>query len=226
MIVVTGIGWLDDKEYGYTIGKHKKSYKGFDSLYACFKNESIFSYPVKNFKRFDIISKNTCFSVALALKDAGIIYSYDQKHADKSDIGVLGTNEQGCLESNINYYKDYIESGRILARGNLFIYTLPSTPMAEAAIHFGLSGPLLHMSFSDRKFSSMLYFAKKSITDKETPTMIAVKAEESCAIAFVLEKEDNVLNKKNLNFENVVTASEKAVFDEMVSALTDLNCFS
>lgn len=223
MIVVTGIGWLNDKKYGCIIGELKKSHEGFDSLISCFKNEAIFSYPVKNFKRFDIISRTTCFSIALALKDAGISYSHDHKHAHKKDIGILGTNETGCLESNINYYKDYIDSGRILARGNLFIYTLPSTPMAEAAIHFGLSGPLLHMSFSDKRISSMLSFAKKCITDKETPTMIAVKAEESCAIAFVLEKEENVLNKKNLNFENVVTASEKAVFDEMVSDLTDLN---
>ena len=79
MIVVTGIGWLTRKEYGGIIGKVEKRHEGLNSLYASFKRESLFSYPVKNFSRFDTISKTTCFCAALALKDAGISYSADQK---------------------------------------------------------------------------------------------------------------------------------------------------
>lgn len=222
MIAVTGIGWVSRKEYGCIIGKYKKSHEGFDSLHSCFKNESIFMYPVKNFGRFDMISKTTCFCAALALKDAGISYSHDHKHDHKKDIGILGANEEGCLESNINYYKDYIDSGRILARGNLFIYTLPSTPLAEAAIHFGLSGPLLHMSFKEKRISSLLSFAQKSIIEGEVTAMLAVKAEESDAVSFVLEKKDDVLSRKNLVLENVIAAADKSSFDEMIAALTDL----
>ncbi len=222
MIVVTGIGWVNHKEYGCIIGKDKKSHEGFDSLHSCFKNESIFLYPVKNFGRFDMISRTTCFCTALALKDAGISYSNDHKHADKRDMGVMGTNEEGCLKSNINYYKDYIGSGRIVARGNLFVYTLPSTPLAEAAIHFGLSGPLLHMSFKEKKISSLLGFAKRSIIEKEATAMLAVKAEESDAISFVLENKDDISNKKSITLENIISAAEKSSFDEMISALTDL----
>jgi len=32
-----------------------------------------------------------------------------------------------------------------LGRGNLFIYTLPTSPLAEAAIYFGLGGPCFHL---------------------------------------------------------------------------------
>ncbi len=217
MIAVTGIGWVNLKEYGCIIGKYKKSHNGFDSLHSCFMDESIFLYPVKSIKRFDIISRTTCYSVALALKDAGISYSHDHK----KNIGILGANEEGCLESNINYYKDYIDCGRIKARGNLFIYTLPSTPLAEAAIHFGLSGPLLHMSFKEKRISFLLNFAGKSIIEEEVSATVAVKAEKSNAVSFVLEKKEDLLNTRDLALENVIAAAEKTSFDEMIEALEE-----
>jgi len=216
MIAVTGIGWLNHKEYGLAIGKIKKPHEGIDSLYSRFKHESYFLYPVKNFSRFDIISKMTCFCAALALKDAGILYSGDQK----KEIGIFGTNETGCLESNLDYFRDYIESGRILARGNLFIYTLPSIPMAEAAIHFGLSGPLLHIAFNDGKISSLLSFAGKSIMEGETPSILAVKAEEASAVCFMLQKGDSVSAGKGLYLDNVIALSDKSNFEEMITSLT------
>lgn len=219
MIAVTGIGWLNRKEYGCAIGKLKKPHEGIDSLYPCFKRESFFLYPVKNFSRFDIISKMTSFCAALALKDAGISYS----GINKKDMGIFGTNEAGCLESNINYFRDYIDSGRILARGNLFIYTLPSIPLAEAAIHFGLSGPLLHISFNDGKISSLLSFAGKSIIEGETPSILAIKAEETDAVCFVLQTEDAVSAGKSLSLENVIALADKLNFEEMITALSGLS---
>ena len=218
MIAVTGIGWLNQKEYGCIIGKVEKHHEGLDSLYSSFKRESLFSYPVKNFSRFDTISKTTCFCAALALKDAGISYSAGQK----KDIGVFGANESGCLESNINYFKDYIESGRILARGNLFIYTLPSIPLAEVAIHFGLSGPLLHISFNDGKNSSLLSFAGQNILEGQTPSILAVRAEENDAICFVLQTEDAVSVGKSLSLEAVSAVADKSIFSERITALTGL----
>jgi len=218
MIGVTGIGWLNRKEYGCVIGKVEKRHEGLDALYSSFKRESLFSYPVKNFSRFDTISKTTCFCAALALKDAGIPYSAGQK----IDIGIFGANESGCLESNINYFKDYIESGRILARGNLFIYTLPSIPLAEAAIHFGLSGPLLHISFNEKSIPSLLSFAGKSILEGEAPAILAVKAEETDAVCFVLQIRDAVSSGKSFSLKAVSLAAENSNFSEIITALTRL----
>lgn len=218
MIAVTGIGWLNRNKCGRVIGKIEKRHEGIDFLYSSFKRESLFSYPVKNFSRFDSISKTTCFCVALALKDAGISYSAGRKQ----NIGIFGSNDSGCLESNIDYFKDYIESGRILARGNLFIYTLPSIPLAEAAIHFGLNGPLLHISFNDGKISSLLSFTGKNILEGETPTILAVKAEDAEAVCFVLQTGDAVSAAKRLSLEDVSAASGKSDFTEMIKALTGL----
>ena len=218
MIAVTGIGWLNRNEYGCVIGKIEKRHEGLDTLYSSFKHESLFSYPVKNFSRFDAISKTTCFCSALALKDAGIDYSSEQK----KDAGIFGANDSGCLESNLNYFRDYVESGRILARGNLFIYTLPSIPLAEAAIHFGLSGPLLHLSFNEKSLPSLLSFAGKSILDGEAPAILAVKAEETDAVCFVLQAEDAVSAGKSLSLKRVIAAADKSNFEEIIAALSGL----
>jgi hypothetical protein len=216
MIAVTGIGWLTRKEYGCLISRVNEPYESFDTLYSDFKHKSYFSCSVKNFGRFDAISKMTCFSAALALKDAGISYSVE----NKQNIGIFGANEAGCIDSNINYFQDYIESGRILARGNLFIYTLPSIPLAEASIHFGLSGPLLHLFFNEKKISSLLSFAGKSIMEGETPSILAVCAEENDAICFVLKLEDDISTGKNIGLQNVIAAAENSdTFDEMINAL-------
>ena len=65
----------------------------------------------------------------------------------KRNIGLMGASEAGCLASNRAYFQDYLGGGRTLARANLFVYTLPSSPLAESAIHFGLMGPMVYMGF-------------------------------------------------------------------------------
>ncbi len=138
-ISVCGIGWLTKNEYGCMRKGERSPYGdagGPDSLVK----KGIFAYPVKNFGRFDHASRMTCFGVALALRDAGIEYGPSRKQ----DIGIIGANDRGSLQSDIDYFTDYIRSGRTLSRGNLFIYTLPSSPAGEAAIHFGFQGPVLY----------------------------------------------------------------------------------
>jgi len=142
----------------------------------------LFSFPFKNFGRLDAISKMTCYAVALALQDAGMHYSAGQKQ----DIGIIGTNASGSLQSDIHYFRDYLNSGRTLSRGNLFIYTLPTSPLAEAAIFFGLQGPLLYAASPDGSLASILAMATEMILLEETPVMLAGMAEEDKAVYCVL----------------------------------------
>jgi len=216
MIVIKGIGWITLTEYGSIIKKLQGNYNDLKSLHSHSQNESVLKYAIKNFGRFDTASKMTCCSIALALNDAGITYSEHIKH----DIGILGTNNAGCLESNLAYFKDYVSCGRTIARGNLFIYTLPSTPMAEAAIHFKCQGPLLYIKFQHNQIPSMLRYAGKMILCGETSKMIAVEANEKKAVCFVLGNKDNNSTMQSLSLENVVDTIEKiSDFDEMIEML-------
>ena len=64
--------------------------------------------------------------------------------------------QEGSLQSDLEYFRDYLEGGRTLSRGNLFIYTLPSSPLGEAAIHFGLLGPLLYAASEGNALTAVL----------------------------------------------------------------------
>ena len=216
MIAIKGIGWITKTEYGSIIKKLQRNYSDLKSLHSNLQHESVLKSAIKNFRRFDAASKMTCCSIALALNDAGITYSEHIKH----DIGILGTNNDGCLESNLAYFKDYVSCGRTIARGNLFIYTLPSTPIAEAAIYFGCQGPLLYIKFRHNQIPSMLRYAGKMILREETSKMIAVEANEKKAVCFVLGNKDNTSTMKTLSLKDIVDTIEKiSDFDEMVITL-------
>jgi len=216
MIVIKGISWITKTEYGSIIKKLQCNYSDLKSLHSNLQLESVLKSAIKNFGRFDAASKMTCCSIALALNDAGITYPEQMKH----DTGILGTNNDGCLESNLSYFKDYVSCGRTIARGNLFIYTLPSTPLAEAAIYFGCQGPLLYIKFRHNQISSMLLSAGKMILRGETSKMIAVEANEEKAVCFILGKQDNTSTVKTLFLESVVDTIEKiSDFDEMLRML-------
>lgn len=180
-ISVRGIGWITNHEYGCVrTGVHRVR-EAAGSFETVMKSD-IFSHPVKNFGRFDPVSKMTCSAVALALKDAAIAYTADRKQ----DIGIVGTNTEGSLRSDIEYFRDYLDSGRTSSRGNLFIYTLPSSPLGEAAIHFGLRGPLLYVAGADPGLVTALDAAKEILLASEAPIMLAGKADENEAAFLVL----------------------------------------
>ncbi len=182
IISVQGIGWLTSEGYGCVRSGLQQAFENGEDAQVLPKR-GIFSHPFKNFGRLDNPSRMTAYCVALALQDAGIEYSPGKK----LDIGSIGTSAQGSLRADIAYYRDYIDSGRTLSRGNLFIYTLPSSPLGEAAIHFGLLGPLLYAADEDHSLSAILDTAGDMILAGETPVMLAGRAEQDKAVYFVLE---------------------------------------
>lgn len=179
MISIAGIGWIDKKEYGCVNKGLRASYND-----QAFPKNNIFAYPLKNFGRLDAVSKMTCSAAALALKDAGMEFALGVKQ----DTGIISTNTAGCLETDMNYFKDYLECGRTLGRGNLFIYTLPSSPSGEAAIHFGLQGPLLYITGKDHPAATALETASEIILGNESSAMLAGMGDADSAVYFYLKK--------------------------------------
>ena len=176
-ISVHGIGWLTKEGYGCIRSGLQRAYETGEGA-RTLPNRDIFSHPFKNFGRLDTISRMTVFGVSLALQDAGIEYS----PMEKQDIGIVGTNAEGSLRSDIGYFQDYLESGRTLSRGNLFIYTLPSSPIGEAAIHFGFLGPVLYAAGENSALSIVLDIANEMVLAGEAPVMLAGKAEADEAL--------------------------------------------
>lgn len=213
MIDITGIGWITAKEYGCVVQNITRPLPPAKSIHARLSNEGIFLYPVKYFGRFDAASRMTCCAIALALHDAGLAYSEGQKQ----DLGIVGTNDRGSLESNTCYFRDYVESGRTLARGNLFIYTLPSSPLAEAAIYFGCQGPVLYLGFQQGKISSLLSCAEGMLRSEGVSGMLAVKADEEEAICFLMQPKEADSLRRGFGFENIrVVVGETSNLEQII----------
>jgi 3-oxoacyl-[acyl-carrier-protein] synthase II len=149
--------------------------------------KELFSFPFKNFGRLDPVSRMAAYAVALTLRDAGIEYAQDRK----LDMGIIGTNAMGSLDADIRYFRDYLETGRTTARGNLFIYTLPSSPLGEAAIHFGLQGPLYYIAGVENPLETILDATVETMLVDDIPAMLAGIFEEDAAVCFALVKHDD-----------------------------------
>ncbi|MDH3981912.1 MAG: hypothetical protein OES84_03315 [Kiritimatiellaceae bacterium] len=160
-IEILGSGWLTRTAYGSDKQNRNIEYASRTTLRGLGKEDGLFVYPVKNFGRFPELAQRVCYVTALALQDAGLNYSKEEKQ----DIGLLGTDEFGCESANLAYFQDYVDGGRSMARANLFIYTLPSSPLAEAAVHFGLQGPLFYYRNQDASVDSLIATARRMIAD-------------------------------------------------------------
>lgn len=181
MVSLNGIGWVTGREYG-CLAKDERSRLDDDGTLDDLNRKGFFSHPFRNFGRLDRISRMTAFAAALALRDAGISYSPGRKQ----DIGIVGTGSSGSLATDLLYFRDYIECGRTLGRGNLFIYTLPSSPLGEAAIHFGFQGPLFYAAEGRASLGMVFEIAAEMLLLGEAEAMLAGVAEQDMALYAVL----------------------------------------
>jgi len=179
MISISGAGWLNGREWGCLVGGGRGP---VDADAPLWKDKVLFPVPPKNLGRFDAVSKSLLCACALALKDAGLSPVVGAGRT----IGIIGTNETGCLSANRAYFKDYLDAGRTLARGNLFVYTLPSSPLAEASIHFGLQGPMLYSVCPGAGAAALLETAALWVSGSEVEAVVAVRADERNAVAYVV----------------------------------------
>lgn len=172
-------GWVKKNECGCIRKGRSWRYTDLRGSYNQLREESILAYPIDTFGRFNQASRIVLLSIALALHDADVPYAKNKKQ----DIGIVGTNPDGALASNQDYFRDYAACGRKLGRGNLFIYTLPSSPLAEASIHFGLIGPVLYVRHLARPGEMLRRFAESMLRDKEAAALITVEHTDEEAMA-------------------------------------------
>ena len=203
MVGIIGIGWIQGDKFGSILKSYKSECSDKKKMQILFCEKSFLSGPISNFGRFEESSKNICFSAALALYDAGI----DCSKRIKMNMGVLGTNEKGCLQSNINYFKDYVDFGRKVARGSLFIYTLASTPLSETAIAFGCQGPIVYMAFKKNYITLILDQANIMISQGEASELLVVSFAKEEAICFVVKNID-VDSEKYLSLGNMKSITD------------------
>jgi 3-oxoacyl-[acyl-carrier-protein] synthase II len=75
-----------------------------------------------------------------ALFEAGLsLEALARRSSDR--IGLVVGTRFGCHATNEEYFRGLLAEGPHGASPRLFVYTLPSSPVGELAIHFGARGP-------------------------------------------------------------------------------------
>jgi 3-oxoacyl-[acyl-carrier-protein] synthase II len=169
---IVAAGWIDPSGIGCRGGASWHRPLNAGQQESLCKDGTLFDTPPKNSARFDIASRHACIAIALALKSTHI--------KGRQGMGTIAVNQQGCLPANSRYFSDYVQSGRVIGRGNLFVYTLPSSAISEAVIHFDLHGPTFHVSgLGGSPLDVALTTAVRIVRNRRAPAMLVV-ANDSC----------------------------------------------
>ena len=137
--------------------------------------------PLKYYPRMTTEARFALGATHLALT------SLKKARPELKEIGVLAAGFDGTLEANQNYFRDYLASGRTMGRGNLFIYTLPTSALGEVAIALGLTGPTMHIHADTKPIAGMVHHARQLITDGEADAMLCLWTDARAAICIAVD---------------------------------------
>ena len=78
-------------------------------------------------------------------------------------------------------------NGRTLGRGNLFIYTLPTSALGEVAIALSLTGPCMFIHEGDDPVASLGRIGGQIISDGEASGMLGLWSDSEAAVCLLIE---------------------------------------
>ncbi|MEN8143046.1 MAG: beta-ketoacyl synthase N-terminal-like domain-containing protein [Thermodesulfobacteriota bacterium] len=102
---------------------------------------SILGVLPKRWGRMDRLSRLAVVEVGRALRQAGLLAAVDNGFSARGRGGLVGVTRRGSLATDLAY-AETLREGPEMASPLLFSYTLPNTALAEAASHYGLTGPV------------------------------------------------------------------------------------
>lgn len=179
-----GLGWIDAGAYGCGRSGLRVAFGERATHHDIARQDGLFSKLPQNFRRFAPEAKLVCGACALALGDAGL-HGLDDR--DNPDIGLLYSNNAGCDRANREYFADFVGCGRKLGRGAFFVFTLPSSPLAGASIHYRLRGPVAYFGFPQRPLPRLIELAADMLAGAEASRMLVTAGDERRAVCCLLD---------------------------------------
>lgn len=183
-MIVSGFGWISGETCGSLRRGRLQEYTDPKALYQQLAPEGFLTLPPEKVRWLGTGSNRWCLAAALALSDA----FENRKEADliPEQTGVLSLSREGALKANLEYFRDYLASGKKSARGNLFVHTLPTSPMADTAMTFGLKGPLFHLGSSEPKLALLLEQAETLGRESKELSLLCFAASGEVVLCFLL----------------------------------------
>lgn len=137
--------------------------------------------PPRNFGRFPWTVRAAWGVAAMLLRQSAELPAEGQL---KLNIGLVGTGFVPTQNLNRDFFQDYLESGRLLGRGNLFIYTLPTAALAEVSIAFGLTGPVLFCGCEQQPLANLCETADSLLKPQPAGSMLGLWLESKVVVGF------------------------------------------
>lgn len=136
------------------------------------ENRAVLHTVPERWGRMDRLSRAALLEVGRLLRQEGLLDEKNKVPAGRP-IGLIVGTKKGCLSTDIEYCET-LALGPQLASPALFGYTLPNIPLAEAAVHYKLTGPVFSL-FAEQPFEEATNTAREWLADSSTPcsTIIA-----------------------------------------------------
>jgi 3-oxoacyl-(acyl-carrier-protein) synthase len=142
--------------------------------------------PVKYFGRLTTESRFGMCAAGILIREMQWTPSEDE------EIGLISSSPDGCLRDNQEYFGDYVQSGRTLGRGNLFIYTLPTSVAGEIAIALSLTGPTLFVKDDIAPLAGLVRHAEHLIADGEADHMLVLWSDWQALVCLAVDASTGV----------------------------------
>jgi len=143
----------------------------------------------------------------MVLRDAG----YEFLSEKMPETGIICVDGVGSHQANKEYFRDYVDSGRVLGRGNLFIYTLATSAAAEAAIACGLKGPLQYLGTAEATLRFAVAHAVSMLDGHETDAMLCVVCRNDVWQGLLLERRERESGHDECNIDAMVASFADSV---------------
>lgn len=118
----------------------------------------------------DQISRLVLVEVGRTLKEYGLLDSNSRSLPPSQTVGLVAGTRRGSLTTDLAYCAS-LQKGINHASPALFSYTLANISLAEAAVHYSLTGPVYAL-FSKQPYEDALQEAKRWLNTVNYPLQI------------------------------------------------------
>ena len=176
--MIQAVAWFCEEHCGSLTREGAVTQRKSPSFSAADEVMALIGSPVKYYSRMTAEARSCLCAASLAIRAV---------HWPGKEIGLLAANEKAWRTANEEYFRDYLANGRSLGRGNLFIYTLPTSALGEVAIALKLRGPTLHIADDAQPIAGMIRHAEQMVGDGEAEGILALWSDAEAAVCLAID---------------------------------------
>jgi len=105
-----------------------------------------------------------------------------------ADTAIIGINGDGCAHNNRLFWDDFTAHGHESGKASLFVPTLPSIPVCEAAITLGVRGPVRYLKTASEAQTEEL-LSEMFASDNSLQQIMTVETNACGAVVNLLARE-------------------------------------